>query len=80
MPLEQPRWDQPLFAKVCDGLASVLLALKKSPVIAFQRNSQTAEKIALEIEVRCRSARTQEVLDFQGKRQMAGGRKTVLDI
>lgn len=52
MPLEPPRWDQPLFDQLCGGLASVLLALKEAPGIAYQRNSPVARKVAEEVEDR----------------------------
>jgi hypothetical protein len=51
MCLEPPKWDQPLFTRMCDGLTSVLLALKRAPIIAYQKNSSVAEKMAAEIEV-----------------------------
>ena len=49
MSLEPPSWDQPLFERLCDGLAAVLLALKLNPVIAYQINSVPASKIAHQV-------------------------------
>jgi len=39
------RWDQPLFDRLCGGLASALLALKEAPAIVYQRNSPVARKV-----------------------------------
>ena len=52
MPLEAPSWNHQLFDRICDGLISVLLALKQNPTIVYQKNSMIAQRIAEEIEDR----------------------------
>ncbi|KAI8803403.1 Sec1-like protein [Cladochytrium replicatum] len=42
-------WDTRSFARATEGLVSVLLALKKKPVIRYQRNSAVAKKLASEV-------------------------------
>ena len=44
--------DQPPFYRQVDGLFSVLLALKKKPVIRFSGGSKVTKELALELNVR----------------------------
>ncbi|XP_041465659.1 vacuolar protein sorting-associated protein 45-like [Lytechinus variegatus] len=40
------RWDPPVLNRVCAGLTSVLLSLKKCPMIRYQNSSEMAKKLA----------------------------------
>ena len=42
-------WDTSALARVTEGIASVLLALKKKPLIRYERNSVVARKLATEL-------------------------------
>ncbi|KAJ1569096.1 vacuolar protein sorting-associated protein 45 [Cladochytrium tenue] len=42
-------WDGRTFARVTEGILSVLLALKKKPLIRYQRTSAIAKKLAAEV-------------------------------
>ncbi|TPX77221.1 hypothetical protein CcCBS67573_g01533 [Chytriomyces confervae] len=42
-------WDTKAFSRTTEGLISVLLALKKKPLIRYERNSQLANKLAAEV-------------------------------
>ncbi|KAL2911852.1 vacuolar protein sorting-associated protein 45 [Polyrhizophydium stewartii] len=42
-------WDTSTLARVTEGVCSVLLALKKKPLIRYERNSALARKLAAEI-------------------------------
>ncbi|KAI9333982.1 Sec1-like protein [Obelidium mucronatum] len=42
-------WDTRTFLRCAEGIVSVLLALKKKPLIRYERNSQLATKLAAEV-------------------------------
>ena len=42
-------WDTVKFERTCEGLVSVLLALKKRPVIRYEKNSEMARRLAKEV-------------------------------
>ena len=44
-------WTQPSLARATQGLAAVLLSLKKCPVIRYQNSSEMARKLAESIRV-----------------------------
>lgn len=39
-------WDQPTFDRLHQGVCSLLLSLKKRPVIRYQRTSEVAQRVA----------------------------------
>jgi len=39
-------WDQPTFDRLHQGVCSLLLSLKKRPIIRYQRNSEIAQRVA----------------------------------
>jgi vacuolar protein sorting-associated protein 45 len=41
-----PESHQYLLGRICDGLAAVLLSLKKKPMIRFQKNSDLCQRVA----------------------------------
>jgi vacuolar protein sorting-associated protein 45 len=44
-----PSTHQRILVRICDGLSAVLLALKKQPVIRYQRNSELAQRVSQEL-------------------------------
>ncbi|KAI8621728.1 Sec1-like protein [Chytriomyces sp. MP71] len=42
-------WDTRTFSRTVEGIISLLLALKKKPLIRYERNSQLANKLAAEV-------------------------------
>ncbi|KAJ3030294.1 UNVERIFIED_CONTAM: vacuolar protein sorting-associated protein 45 [Siphonaria sp. JEL0065] len=44
-------WDTRTFLRCAEGIISVLLALKKKPMIRYERNSQLANKLATEYQI-----------------------------
>eukprot|EP00004_Rigifila_ramosa_P017711 TRINITY_DN4331_c0_g1_i1.p1 TRINITY_DN4331_c0_g1~~TRINITY_DN4331_c0_g1_i1.p1 ORF type:complete len:586 (-),score=156.91 TRINITY_DN4331_c0_g1_i1:56-1744(-) len=42
-------WDQSLFERICDGLCSVLLSMKRKPHIRVSASSELAAKVATEV-------------------------------
>ncbi|KAJ3005378.1 UNVERIFIED_CONTAM: vacuolar protein sorting-associated protein 45, partial [Siphonaria sp. JEL0065] len=44
-------WDTRTFLRCSEGIISVLLALKKKPLIRYERNSQLANKLAAEFQI-----------------------------
>lgn len=44
-------WDGSTFDRTVEGLVSVLLSLKKKPLIMYQKNSQQSNRLAKEISV-----------------------------
>ena len=42
-------WDTVKFERACEGLVSVLLSLRKRPVIRYERNSEMARRLAKEV-------------------------------
>lgn len=44
-------WDPSKFSRTADGLLSVLLSLKKRPLIRYDKNSGMATRLAQEIQV-----------------------------
>jgi hypothetical protein len=42
-------WDNAKFERTCEGVVSVLLALRKRPVIRYDKNSEMARRLAKEV-------------------------------
>ncbi|KAL9645644.1 hypothetical protein ABK040_003377 [Willaertia magna] len=55
IPLLNATWDDPILARINEGLISVLLSLKKKPFIRYQKSSDLCKKIATEISDRISS-------------------------
>jgi vacuolar protein sorting-associated protein 45 len=47
--LDAPIWNSSTLTRVTEGITSVLLSLKKKPLIRYERNSTLAKKLAGEI-------------------------------
>ena len=47
-----PHQSQLNLDRICDGLASVLLSLKRRPLIRYEKSSETAQRTAQELAVR----------------------------
>ncbi|KAJ3130695.1 vacuolar protein sorting-associated protein 45 [Physocladia obscura] len=48
-------WDPRTFSRVTEGLVAVCLALKKKPLIRYEKNSQLAFKLAAEVQYQIQS-------------------------
>jgi len=57
------RWNGDALLRCSDGILSVLLALKKKPLIRYQKNSTLAQKLASE--VRYRITQEEQLFDFR---------------
>jgi vacuolar protein sorting-associated protein 45 len=57
------RWDGDGLARCCDGILSVLLALKKRPLIRYQKTSALAKKLGSDI--RYRITQEEQLFDFR---------------
>jgi hypothetical protein len=44
-------WDSTSFTRTVDGVLSVLLSLKKKPLIRYQKQSAMAKRLATELQV-----------------------------
>mmetsp|Transcript_14787 Transcript_14787/g.22098 ORF Transcript_14787/g.22098 Transcript_14787/m.22098 type:complete len:586 (+) Transcript_14787:26-1783(+) len=45
----EPSVHQQLLNRICDGVASVLLSLKKNPIIRYQKNSELSQRVSQEL-------------------------------
>ena len=47
-----PKEQSDILTRICDGLSSVLISLKKKPLIRYDNNSALAQRVAQELTVR----------------------------
>lgn len=69
-------WDPTSFTRTVDGLMSLLLSLKKKPLIRYQKQSAMAKRLATEVQV----PQTGILKKITLEGQLANKRQMLLDL